>query len=160
MLYFGYCTLLDADGMRKYCPTARFEGVAWLPDSTLSFGAYSKGSPLGGCTLERAPGKVLFGALYEVVPEELADLDRASGIDHGWYRREPVVVTTASGGKSSAVTYVLVEAGWPFAPSEQYVAPIVRGARALRLPEEYIEELGAIIHSYQNPSPAAASDKG
>lgn len=147
MLYFGYCTLLDTEEMKKYCPTATPAGVASLSGYKLCFGTYSTG---GGCNLEEAAGNEMLGLLYEVTPKELAGLDAISGVDKGYYKRIDVEVIK-NDQKIPAVTYVIPEPGGPFHPPATYTRPILVGARALQLRQEYIAQLEEIVRSAQQP---------
>jgi hypothetical protein len=149
MIYFAYCTLLEVEGMRKYCPTAEPIGTARLPDYMLSFATYSASGTDGGCNLEKAVGRETWGVLYEVTPEELQALDLAAGLDKGYYEKIDVVVIDKDGAHISAVTYVIPQPGGPFRPSSAYTRPILVGARDLELPREYIADLEKIIESAQ-----------
>ena len=149
MIYFAYCTLLEVEGMRKYCPTAEPIGTARLPDYMLSFATYSASGTDGGCNLENAVGRETWGVLYEVTPEELQALDLAAGLDKGYYEKIDVVVIDKDGAQISAVTYVIPQPGGPFRPSSAYTRPILVGARDLELPGEYIADLEKIVESAQ-----------
>lgn len=150
MIYFGYCTLLDTEEMRKYCPTAKPIGVGRLSDYRLCFSTYSRDSSVqGGCNLEKAIGEEMLGLLYEVTPEELDGLDEISGVHKNYYERITVTVVTEDGKEMPAVTYVMPEPGGPFHPPAAYTRPILVGARALQLPQEYISKLEKIIRSAQ-----------
>ena len=149
MIYFGYCTLLDTNEMKKYCPTAKPSGVASLFDYRLCFGAYHDNAG-GGCNLEEAAGNEMLGLLYEVTPEELAGLDAISGVDKGYYEQSDVEVVK-DGAKIPVVTYVIPKLGGPFQPAATYTRPILVGARALQLPQEYIAQLEEIIQAAQQP---------
>ena len=80
MLYFGYCTLLETANMKRYCPTAVPEGVGSLAGYKLCFETYGPDDQRGGCNLKVAEGEETLGVLYELTPEELAGLDKISGV--------------------------------------------------------------------------------
>lgn len=149
MLYFGYCTLLDFASMKRYAPTAKLRGLGYLPDSALAFASYSTDPLRGGCTIAKAPGRMLAGALYELTEGEFRDLDQASGVDQGWYQRIDVLVENADGSTTSATTYIIPSPIEPFAPSPEYVAPIFRGAADLDLTPQYRQELREIVRTFQ-----------
>jgi cation transport regulator ChaC len=149
MIYFAYCTLLDVESMRNYCPTAEPLGIARLPGHRVSFATYSTDSRQGGCNLDKAAGQETWGVLYEVTPEELEALDRAAGLDKGYYEQVDVVVIDKDDEPVPALTYVIPEPGGPFHPSSDYTRPILVGARALQLPQAYVAELEKIIAAAQ-----------
>lgn len=148
MLYFAYCTLLDAEEMARYCPAARATEVGWVVDRRVTFETHRSGATTGGCNLRPAPGRRLYGVLYEVSDAELAGLDAISGVPSGNYRHLPLTVTTAA-GERAALTYEIPRPGGPFAPSPAYTRPILAGARALALPADYIAELERVIAGAQ-----------
>jgi gamma-glutamylcyclotransferase (GGCT)/AIG2-like uncharacterized protein YtfP len=152
MLYFAYCTLLDVEEMHKHCPTAEPAGLARLLGYKLTFATYSRGSPSGGCNLEKAPGEEMPGLLYELSPEAMQTLDSIAGVDQGYYEKIDVVVLGQDGKEILAVTYLIPEPGGPFQPSPAYTRPILAGARALQLPPEYIASLEEVVESAQQPA--------
>lgn len=151
-IYFAYCTLLDIEGMRKYCPTAEPLGLARLPGYRLGFETYIVNSTEGGCNLEKAVGQETWGVLYEVTSQELKALDLAAGLDKGYYEKIDVRVIAEGDQEVPAITYVIPQPGGPFHPSSAYTQPILVGARALQLPGEYITNLEKIIESAQSTS--------
>ena len=152
MYYFAYCTLLEVNEMRKFCPAAKPAGVRRLSGYKLCFRTYSPNPWEGGCSLEKAPGKDLYGVLYDVAPEELKKLDEASGLDKGFWTRFEIVVTADQGRQIAAVTYVIPNPHGLFHPPNTYTRPILDGARAFKLPAEYIAELEQVIADAQRGS--------
>jgi gamma-glutamylcyclotransferase (GGCT)/AIG2-like uncharacterized protein YtfP len=151
MLYFAYCTLLDVDEMRRYCPSAVPTVVARLPGYRVGFARYSRGDSGGGCNLEEAPGEELVGLLYEMSPAAIETLDSIAGVDKGYYRKIDISVVGDDAQEIPAITYVIPEPGGPFQPSADYTRPILAGARALQLPPAYIRKLENIVRSAQAP---------
>jgi gamma-glutamylcyclotransferase (GGCT)/AIG2-like uncharacterized protein YtfP len=149
MVYFGYCTLLDVEKMKGFCPKAEPVGVAQLRDYRMCFSSFSGDSTNGGCNLEQLLGHKMWGLLYEITKEEFDALDVISGVDKGHFKRINITVADKKGKQFSATTYVNPNPGAPFRPSMEYTRPILVGARALQLPEEYIIELEQIIRSAQ-----------
>jgi gamma-glutamylcyclotransferase len=143
MLYFAYCTLLDESEMARYCPGAVARGTGRISGWRVGFAAYAAGR--GGCQLIPEPGHEVYGLLYELSDAEMAGLDEISGVPQGFYRRIDVQVTGADGATIPAITYLIPDPVGHFAPSDEYVRPILAGARAVALPESYIAELEAVI---------------
>jgi gamma-glutamylcyclotransferase (GGCT)/AIG2-like uncharacterized protein YtfP len=143
MLYFAYCTLLDQTEMARFCPGAVAGDVGRISGWRVGFAAYSAGR--GGCQLHPEPGHDVYGLLYELSDAEMAGLDEISGVPQGFYRRIDVQVTPSSGRSIRAITYLIPDPVGPFAPPDDYVRPILVGARAVGLPEAYIAELDDIV---------------
>lgn len=75
----------------------------------------------------------------------MAALDAISGVDKGYYRKIDLLVERESDEPISAITYIMPNPSGPFHPAASYTAPILRGARDLGLPDEYIRELEETI---------------
>ncbi|MEZ0071287.1 gamma-glutamylcyclotransferase family protein [Planotetraspora sp. GP83] len=137
--YFGYGTLLGTDEMRKYCPGAEKVAVASFPGHRLEFWAYDENRV--GCHLAEAPGTTAYGVVYRVPDSEMADLDRASGVGNGWFRRLPIDVTTVDGVPMVVTTYFLTDPLRPATPDDAYVGLVREGSRSAGLPEDFVVRL-------------------
>lgn len=142
MLYFAYCTLLDRGEMARLAPGAVQREVGRISGWRVTFAAYAAGR--GGCQLSAEPEHDVWGVLYELSDGDLTGLDQLSGVDRGFYQRLEVEVRTA-GGVVPAVTYIIPSPRGLFRPSDDYVRPILAGARALHLPTAYLAELEAAV---------------
>lgn len=143
--YFAYCTLLDRDEMRRFCPAAQATETGTIEGWRVAFAAHGLGGSGGGCHLGAEPGHVVHGLLYEMDDETLAQLDAISGVSQGMYKQIDVTVTTASGSTVEAITYVIPSPVGAFQPSFDYVRPILAGARATRLPAGYVAEIESLV---------------
>ncbi len=148
-LYFGYGSNLDADRLHIHCPSARFVSVARLRDHRLAFSIESKRNWHGGVgDVRPAPGEDVWGALWVIAGREGRELDEQEGVfrDPPAYRRITVEVETPAGDVVRCRSYQVVApdaAG--FAPSPAYKETILRGARAIGLPPDYLARLEAIV---------------
>ena len=128
--------------MHKFCPAARPVGIGRLDGYRLTFATYMPSSTAGGgCQLEAEIGGEILGVLYELTDVDAANLDIVSGVDKGYYAQLSVAIETLEGRVVPAVTYIIPHPGGPFRPSPAYVRPILAGARAVGLPERYVEGL-------------------
>lgn len=143
--YFAYCTLLDRNEMRRFCPDARPVETGTIGGWRVTFAAHDLGGSGGGCHLVATPGHVVYGLLYEMDAATLGKLDALSGAGQGMYRHIDVTVTTSTGQVVNAITYVIPSPTGPFRPSPTYVQPILTGARAEGLPSDYVTELEALV---------------
>lgn len=97
-----FCSPLEAD---PSClkPKAR----AFLPDHHLSFDRYSHTRRGGVLNVQRRPGSVVGGALFEVDEIGLGLLRRKEGVGLGAYEERAVTVIDTEGNEKSAITYVV-----------------------------------------------------
>ncbi|GHE27535.1 hypothetical protein GCM10017673_32150 [Streptosporangium violaceochromogenes] len=143
--YFGYGTLLKAEEMRKYCPGAEKVAIASFPGHRLEFHAYGEQADRVGCHLAEAPGTEAYGVVYRVPGPEMADLDRLSGVDQGWFRRLPIDVTTTEGTPMVVTTYFLADPLGPATPDDAYAGLVRDGSRSAGLPEEFVTRLNTYL---------------
>ena len=147
-LYFGYGSNLDQERLHIHCPSARLVAIARLPDHRLAFSIESKNTWHGGVADVRPePGREVWGALWSIADEHSEPLDRQEGVfrDPPAYRRVGVDLETAAGDRVSCRSYQVVDPDPNgFRPSPAYRETILRGARAIGLPEDYLRALEAI----------------
>jgi len=148
-VYFAYGTLLDINGMKKYCPSAEPLGVMSLKGYRMGFALCGADPAVGGCTLVEDAGNTMYGVLYSLPEKELADLDAASGVDKGLWATIKITLTNDMGQKVPANTLTIPDPAGPYRPPETYTNPILAGARAWPLPEGYIKRLEEIIRNAQ-----------
>ena len=110
--YFAYGTLLDISGTRGICPTAEPVGVMRLLDYRLGFAACGRDPSRGGCTLEEVPGNTMYGLLYALPAKELADLDRAAGLEEGlWARLNITLIDSETKNVIAMPAFAVQESG-------------------------------------------------
>ena len=134
--------------MRKRCPSARFVGVARLPDHRLAF---SRKSEKRGCGVADVIGTTehdVWGVVYEIDdPEDLSRLDRCEGVLSGAYIRrdsQPVFLRENQEQPLRVSIYFAMKEDNPPLPNAEYKRLIVSGARFWQLPTKYINELEQI----------------
>jgi gamma-glutamylcyclotransferase len=148
-VYFAYGTLLDIKGMKKYCPSAESLGVMSLKGYRMGFAVCGADPSVGGCTLVEDPGNTMYGVLYSLPAEELAELDAASGVDKGLWATIKITLINDKGQRVPANTLTIPDPAGPYRPPETYTTPILVGARAWPLPAAYIKQLEEIIRKAQ-----------
>ncbi|MGE5840896.1 MAG: gamma-glutamylcyclotransferase family protein [Deltaproteobacteria bacterium] len=144
-VYFAYGTLLDINGMKKYCPSAKPLGVMRLKGYRMGFALCGADPSVGGCTLVEDAAHTMYGVLYSLPAKELADLDAASGVDRGLWATIKITLTDEKGQKVPANTLTIPDPAGPYRPPETYTTPIMVGAKAWPLPATYIKQLEGII---------------
>ena len=151
MLYFAFGSNLDPDQMQARCPAHRVVGMAVLRDHKLVFPIFSPSWGGGVASLQLSHGHDVWGMLYELDDEDLRALDgyeafHGPGNPHNLYEREPVWVelTRPEDGsvprRVKAAAYLAHTAN-PSPPSRRYVDALLKGARAHKLPDDYIAAL-------------------
>ncbi len=139
VLYFAYGSNLHLKQFARRCHGSKAVGRARLPDYRLAFTRYSSNRRGGVADIVPEPDAEVWGALYEVDEACLATLDEYEGVPRS-YRREMIRVLDDSRVEQEAVVYIANQTG-AFAPSREYLALIIEGARDHGLPEEYIRAI-------------------
>jgi len=156
LLYFAYALDLDRDDLVRFCTAKNFplpplmnETPAFLPAHRLVFNGFSPTRRAGLAGIEET-GKEedrVWGALYEMPAPFLKVLDLREG-PSGAYERRDVKVTPRDGKTPlAAVTYAVAKnrvIDRPVAPAPGYLALIVRNAKRLSFPPEYIRYLESV----------------
>lgn len=147
-LYFAFGSNLDEARLHIHCPSARLVTIARLTDHRLAFSIESKNTWHGGVgDVLPAPGSEVWGVLWIIAGAESPALDDQEGVfrDPPAYRRYRVQVGTPAGDVVTCRAYQVVAPDLNgIAPSPAYKDTILRGARAVGLPPEYITRLEAI----------------
>ena len=147
-LYFGFGSNLDAARLHIHCPSARFVLTARLADHRLAFTIESKRNWHGGVAdILASPGDEVWGALWAIDGADSRELDLQEGVfrDPPAYQRYSVTVTTAAGDQVTCRSYAVADPNIDgFAPSPAYRETLLRGAREIALPADYLAKLETI----------------
>lgn len=156
-LYFGYGSNLLQKRIHIENKSAVRRNIGKLKDYQLDFYTNStrwQGAP---ATVVENPGKVVWGAIWEIDVSNMADLDRQEGVSSGIYIPQSMAIETASGKNLTCRIYTLTkiptilkpEDDIPFnrKPSSTYLKTIIKGAIESQLPADYIEDLKKIVHN-------------
>lgn len=144
---FAYGSNLDSERMRSRTPSARVLDVASLPEHDLRF--HKRG---GDCGTAKADAfhtgdddHRVHGVVYEIVRDELPDLDRAEAVGVG-YDRVTRRVELGRGDAVEAWVYLAredqIESG--LRPFAWYLEHVRRGAREHGLPARLHRRLALI----------------
>ncbi len=157
-LYFGFGSNLDVERLHLHCPSARLVLPARLADHRLAFTRKSELKWHGGVAdILPAANSEVWGALWAIGGEHSRALDEQEGLfrDPPAYRRYTVTVAAAAGDEITCRSYRVASPDPDgFAPSPAYKETLLRGARALALPEHYIATLEAIAdNGYEGGGP-------
>jgi gamma-glutamylcyclotransferase (GGCT)/AIG2-like uncharacterized protein YtfP len=144
MLYLTYGSFMDINNLKKYAPSARFVYKAMIPNWEVQFNYYSRNYGGGVTGIEPALNKLVRGAVYEIPPEEMEQLDIIEGVPQGTYYRHPIMVVSEEGKPMIAHVYRTTNPRGPFKPTKKYLGYMIDGAKQLGFPREYIAELEAV----------------
>lgn len=125
--------------LRARVPSAVALGCHSLNEHDLRFHKFGKdGSGKCDAYFTANADDVIYGALFEIDPNEKPTLDKAESLGHGYDEKE-VVVTAQNGTLIQAVTYVAIIVDQSLQPFSWYMNHVLIGAREASLPAEYIE---------------------
>ena len=149
MFYFAHGSNIDRPQMQVRCPHARFVSVARLHDYRICFPRWSAVRDSAVAGIEPARGEVVWGTLYEIDEADLARLDTVEGYAKGrdtalnMSKRMTVRVQRPDGISADAETHAPVRTADPGRPSAGYLLVLLRAAKALDFPEEFIARIKA-----------------
>jgi hypothetical protein len=151
LYYFAYGSNMDPVQIRRRCPSARFVGIAKLPDHRLAFSRRSMRRRSGVADVVPAAGAEVWGIVYRLMSaRDIAVLDAAEGFRPTrkraqGYIREVRLVTLGGYGKPTPVNIYIAQRQYaPPPPTAAYIAHMTRGAEHWGLPEGYYAMLEAI----------------
>lgn len=153
-LYFAYGSNLDLSGkLRNWAPSATLVGAVQAPRRRFSFTRLSPRWGARAADILPHAWAVTWGALFEVDPAEMVNIDACEGVPYG-YRRITVELESPF-GPCSAFSYEVVDRHLPEAPpAPAYIATILDGARQVGLPDHWITYLEGIAVGSFPPYPA------
>lgn len=127
--------------MRQRCVSARFVGVARLPEHRLAITRKSRRRLCGTAGVVPETGSEVWGILYDIDNGDLTLLD---DFEDG-YRREKLAVRLAAVERSvEAWIYIAEKEACPPLPNALYKRLMLEGAKHWGLPKTYLAYLEAI----------------
>jgi hypothetical protein len=133
MLHFAYGSNMHRALMRKHAPAATPIGVARLADYRFVITAD------GYASVEPARARTVHGMLWRLTPRDRVTLDAWENIAGGLYRAETVPVHY-DGRQRPALVYI-ARPRPRGQPKPGYMEIVVKAARELELPADYIASL-------------------
>jgi hypothetical protein len=133
MLHFAYGSNMHRAIMRKHAPAAVPLGVAKLANYRFVITAD------GYASVEPASAEMVFGSLWRLTPRDRVTLDLWENIAGGLYRAATLPVQSA-GRRLPALVY-RARPRPDGQPKSGYMEIVVKAARELELPADYITAL-------------------
>ncbi len=151
-MYFAYGADLNPSRLLARAPGHRSIAVARLANYKLVFPRYSTQWRGATASILPSPNDVVFGALYDLPPDEVPVMHHHEGYDpdgppelNEHVFREVSVRRLVAGSESiSAWTYIAVPDNTPSPPSADYIKSMMDGARYHGLPRAYLVVLQAM----------------
>ncbi len=147
LYHFAYGSNMNSEQLQARCADAKLIAVAKLADHQLGFHGYTPEWDGAEETVSEAPGKEVWGVIYELTPsdkEKLDDWQDALFDGSGAYFHSPAKVTDQQAKEYSVLLYKKAKLGNPEKPSEEYLNFIVKGAVERGLPAAYVDQLRSI----------------
>jgi len=142
--YFAYANLMDIDVIQAMAPSAKALSIACLKDYELCFGVTADGA-YSGARLAPAKGAETWGVHYELSDRDMAAMDKSAGTDKGQWVHKAITLHTPEGSVVSSTTYDIVDPSGPAGAPAHYIEPLLKGARANKLPPAYIAKLEKLL---------------
>ena len=134
-LYFAYGANMDAAAMALRCPVSRLIGGGQVPGYRFII------MRAGYASVVRAPGRTVWGVLWELASADIPALDRYEGVAGGLYIKAALPVRTQAGVRRALI--YLGSSAVTGRPRPGYLEAVVEAARAAQLPPAYVRELGS-----------------
>lgn len=140
MFYFAYTARIAPDDLVAVAPSAVFEFVAHLPESTLSFAIEGNGWNGGLPTVAAEPGSTVWGAVFSIPPREMIALDRVE-LTEGRQRVETDAIDRNGRRHRVSLHRAAAGIGSELPPSSDYLGRMLSGSRHWELPVGWIVSL-------------------
>lgn len=145
-LYFAYGSNMNMEQIKTRCYSPEPIAVARLPDHQVGFFGYSKVWDGALETVVPAPGREVWGVVYQLSFGDGDMLDAWQDVrldGTGPYFHYPLVIEDRHGNRYDVMFYKKDILGLPQLPSEEYLNWILAGARQHKLPPDYIASLAS-----------------
>ena len=151
--YFAYGSNMASSQMADRCPGAVCLGAARLPGYRLAFDAWS--NRRGGLVADvlPAPGRNVWGVLWQVTEDHAEALDRYEGVAGGQYRRDHLQVESVAGETLDVFVYVICNPGEDGPTTDAYRDLLLEGAREHRLPPHWVKAIEKVPTLPPRPAP-------
>ena len=157
MKYFAYDDKMLTAIFQRILPEVRLVGIGQIKGYHLFFHNRDKVDQSGKCNLVKVQGstQIIYGVVYEVLPREKHQLDKAQNLGYG--NQEITVKVMPPSDERQAGTDALTEPCYAFTyvahkdsifedlePFSWYKDLVIEGAKEHCLPDLYIDYLQAI----------------
>jgi gamma-glutamylcyclotransferase len=142
--YFAYGSNMSPERLQKRVPSARIIGVYSLIRHELKFHKIGKdGSAKADAFFTGQDADVVLGVLYSIEGSEKKWLDEAEGLGSGYEEKE-VSLINENGQTIVGFLYYATDINSALRPFSWYVHHILNGARTVKLPERYVQQIDSV----------------
>lgn len=135
---------MSAKVISEVCPSYKVLGPSKLNDYRLAFTRLSKKYGAGVADILPTKNLIVYGVLYEIDENEVANLDRKEDFGKS-YKRIYVNVVLEDRNIYKAITYTIIsKALIEIQPSTEYLDTILQGAKDHNLKESYVSFLKSL----------------
>ncbi len=136
---------MASERLQARVPSAQFVCRAELSGHILKFHKPSKKDGSGKCDAAKSNNghDRVYGAVFSILEDDLPLLDKFEGKGYG-YDRNTVSLVTEEFGNIEAQTYLATKFDPSLRPLDWYKEHVVRGAKAIALPQSYVASLEAV----------------
>ena len=139
--YFAYGSNLHKGQMKDRCPDSE-------PLLAVKLEGYKLLYRRGVATIEKSLGDIVYGAVYAISEQDLANLDRYEGYPDYYQRQSYQLKRLDNGDFIEAIGYYMeAEKFEKSFPTEAYYQIIERGYRDWDLPVEHLQENLSDFHN-------------
>lgn len=152
MLYFAYCTWLNAPELARYFPTAKAITKGYAANHRLEFHAAGTRTDRGWCHLNSAAsawGNKCLGVVFEHPEHHFTE-------DYDDFERCAVTVYGDDGKQYDCWTYRLVTPGVAMRPPNFYWQHIPDGLKNWEFPQSYID---SVLATFEAAAPCPRADR-
>lgn len=140
MYYFAYGSNMNHKQMQERCPDSRFIKAVCLNNAGFRYDGRSKTwDDKAVANIVSSDGEKVWGGLFEVSGNDLAELDRCEGFPKS-YGKKIVQVIDIEGNVYDAWVYFRI-GEIEGEPSEKYRNVVLEGANNCNLPDDYIKKI-------------------
>jgi gamma-glutamylcyclotransferase (GGCT)/AIG2-like uncharacterized protein YtfP len=139
--YFAYGSNMDGAQLAERVGPMQCLGVGRLKDHILAFNRRGTYRPGGVASVEPKSGRDVYGVVWRISPDGLSELDRIE--DPAAYHRQSMIIEMRSGETIRCQVYVSFPEG-VVSPDPDYLDLIIRAAKKVGLPADYIREIEAL----------------
>lgn len=130
MKYFAYGMNTNLEQMESRCPTAVCLGPAWIDNYEFKFRTHAD--------IEKAPGEICYGVLWELTDKDLRALDVLEGYPF-YYTRFKVRVHTGN-TTVKAIVYQMNDQSSISVPGQGYLEMVTEGYTQNGVPTNQIKK--------------------
>lgn len=144
LLYLAYGSNMCSARLTARVPSAAFHSIGKLKGYQLAFNKVgTDGSAKANIIATGSAEDIVEGVIFSISPKQLAALDKAEDLDHG-YCRKNIEISSSRAGSLSVFTYFALLVDDDILPFDWYKQFCLSGAKEHGLSAEYISRVNSL----------------